>query len=347
MASHKKEIFPVIWKSNCLYLLDQRKLPYEEKIIKIRNVDELIKSIKNMAIRGAPAIGIAAAYGIMLWARNFKGKKEEFIKKFNVVANKIKIARPTAVNLSWAVERMRKAIDYSMDIEEMKKRLEEEAKKIHQEDISANRKIGEYGEKLIKDGWTILTHCNAGALATGGYGTALGVIRTCIEKGKKIKVIASETRPLLQGARLTAWELKRERVDITVIPDSSAGFLMRKGMVNAVIVGADRIAMNGDFANKIGTYSLAVLAKENKIPFYVAAPSSTFDPGLKDGSGIPIEERDESEVSIINGKRILPDGVKVFNFAFDITPCGYVSAFITEKGIIRRPFKSIRRIIGC
>jgi methylthioribose-1-phosphate isomerase len=347
MVSLKKGISPIIWDGNHLYILDQRKLPHEEKFIKVKRVDELIKCIKTMAIRGAPAIGIAGAYGLLLWAKGFKGKKGEFLKNFRAIASKIKVARPTAVNLSWAVERMVKTIDSSMDIEEMKKRLEEEAKKIHEEDISANRKIGEYGEKLIKDGWTVLTHCNAGALATGGYGTALGVIRTCIERGKKIKVVACETRPLLQGARLTAWELKRDGIDVTVITDSSAGFLMRKGLINAVIVGADRIAMNGDFANKIGTYSLAVLSSENKIPFYVAAPSSTFDPNLKDGSGIPIEERDEREVKFINGKRMVPAGVKAINFAFDITPFQYVTAFITEKGIIRKPFKSIRKIIGC
>jgi methylthioribose-1-phosphate isomerase len=346
MVSNKKEISPIIWKDDCIYLLDQRKLPHEEKFIKVKNVDELINCIKKMAIRGAPAIGIAGAYGILLWARSFRGNKKEFIKRIAAVAQRIKKSRPTAVNLSWAVERMMRIIDGSMDIEEIKRRFEEEAKRIHDEDISANRKIGEYGEKLIKEGWTVLTHCNAGALATGGYGTALGVIRTCIEKGKKIKVIACETRPLLQGARLTAWELKRDGIEVTVITDSSAGFLIRKGIINAVIVGADRIAMNGDFANKIGTYPLAVLAKENKIPFYVAAPSSTFDLNLKDGSGIPIEEREGKEVSFIYGKRIVPDGVRVFNFAFDITPFRYVTAFITEKGVIRKPFKSIRKIIG-
>jgi len=346
-VSRKRGISPIIWKRGRLYILDQRKLPHEEKFIEVKSVGHLIECIKNMTIRGAPAIGIAGAYGLLLWAKDFKGRKDEFLRKLEAVGSKIKVARLTAVNLSWAVERMLRTIDASMELEEMKKRLEEEAKKIHYEDLSANRKIGEYGEKLIKDGWTVLTHCNAGALATGGYGTALGVIRTCIEKGKRIKVIACETRPLLQGARLTAWELKRDGIDVTVITDSSAGFLMKKGFINAVIVGADRIAMNGDFANKIGTYSLAVLSRENGIPFYVAAPTSTFDPDLKDGSGIPVEERDEREVNFINGKRVVPRGVKAFNFAFDITPFKYVTAFITEKGVIRKPFNLIRKIIGC
>ncbi len=291
MSPYRKEISPVIWKDNSLYLLDQRRLPEEERFLRIRTLDELIESIKNMTVRGAPAIGIAGAYGILLYVKKFRGKKGEFIKGLHAVAEKIKKARPTAVNLSWAVERMMNLVEDSNSLEEIKKRLEEEAKKIHEEDMRANRKIGEYGEKLIKDGWTILTHCNAGALATGGYGTALGVIRRCVEKGKNIKVFACETRPLLQGARLTAWELKREGIEVKIITDSSAGFLMKNGLINAVIVGADRIALNGDFANKIGTYALAALAKENRIPFYVAAPSSTFDLRLKDGSGIPIEER--------------------------------------------------------
>lgn len=345
MESHKKDISPILWENGELYIIDQRRLPQEEKLIRIKKLDELIGSIKDMAIRGAPAIGIAGAYGILLWANSFNGDRKDFLKKLKLVAEMIKKARPTAVNLSWAVDRMVKRLNSSMDLEEMRKELENEVKKIHLEDISANRKIGEYGEKLIKDGWTLLTHCNAGALATGGYGTALGVIRRCVERGKKIKVVVCETRPLLQGARLTAWELQKEKIDFRVITDSSAGFLMKKGLIDAVIVGADRIALNGDFANKIGTYSLAVLARKHRIPFYVAAPSSTFDINLMDGSGIPIEERGEDELSFINGKRILPLGVRVYNLAFDVTHGRLVSAFITEKGIIKKPFK-IKRIIG-
>lgn len=347
MKSEKNLLTPVIWKGGNLYLLDQRKLPQSKKFVKMRKFGDVVRAIKNMMVRGAPAIGITAAYGIALWAKHFRGDEKRFFRELEKAIEALKRTRPTAVNLFWAVERMRKSIAGLHELGKIKKKLEEEALSIHREDVEANKKIGEYGAELIEDGWTILTHCNAGALATGGYGTALGVIRRCVEMGKKIKVIACETRPLLQGARLTAWELWRDGIEVNLITDSSAGFIMKKGMVNAVIVGADRIALNGDFANKIGTYSLAVLAKEHGIPFYVAAPSSTFDPCIKGGSEIPVEERGEEEVKFIGKKKIAPDGVKIYNFAFDITPASCVTAFITDKGVIHKPFIRIRDIIQC
>jgi len=315
-------VSPLYWKNNSLYILDQRKLPDKEVWIKCSNYRHVAKTIKEMAVRGAPAIGITAAYGIVLAAKNKKLKKayDEFAK-----------TRPTAVNLFWAIERMKKKAEKNSSWKELLK----EARKIHKEDENLCKKIGYFGSKLIKKGTNILTHCNAGSLATSKWGTALGVIRSARDKINIVWV--DETRPYLQGARLTAWELEKEKIPYKIICDNMAGFLMSQKKVDAVIVGADRIASNGDIANKIGTYTLAVLCGYHKIPFYVAAPYSTFDFKIKTGKQIPIEERDEKEIKLIRGKIITPRKAKVFNPAFDITPHKLISAIITEKGIIYNP----------
>src|SRR3990172_966248 len=301
-----------------------------------------------MVIRGAPAIGVAAAMGIALGAIDIKSKeRKEFVKQFNHICNVMANTRPTAVNLFWAIDRMKRIVKENpkLGADELKERLVEEAKRIYEEDIEINRQMGRHGSKLIKNRATVLTHCNAGALATAGYGTALGVIRAAIEEGKKIKVFADETRPFLQGSRLTAWELMKDGIDTTLITDNMSGYMMKKGLIDAVIVGADRIAANGDVANKIGTYSVAVLAKEHKIPFYVAAPISTLDLKIKHGDKIPIEEQNRREVTHIKGISIAPTGIKIKNPAFDVTPNRLVTAIITERGIARNPFeKSLKRL---
>jgi len=337
------------WKDGKVFLIDQRKLPLKYEIINCSTYQEVAEAIKKMKIRGAPAIGVAAAFGMAIAAYSSKaGIYEEFIRDMEKAKNRLFLTRPTAVNLFWALERMMNLINVKKDVDlfTLKDIILQEAENIAREDIEINKAMGEHGSSLIKDGDSILTHCNAGALATVDHGTALGVIRTAFKKGKKIHVYVDETRPVLQGARLTAWELTQEKIPFTLITDNMAGFLMYQKKVDLIIVGADRIARNGDVVNKIGTYSLSVLARENKIPFYITAPISTIDVSLKLGEEIPIEERDPKEVTHILGKRITPIGVKVFNPAFDLTPNAYVEAIITEKGIIRKPFeKNIKLVV--
>jgi len=337
------------WKNNMVVMIDQRLLPNEEVYRTYMDFLDVAEAIREMVIRGAPAIGVAAAMGIALGAIDIKSKeRKEFVKQFNHICNVMAHTRPTAVNLFWAIDRMKKVVKENpkLKADELKERLVEEAKRVYEEDIEINRQMGRHGSKLIKNRATVLTHCNAGALATAGYGTALGVIRAAIEEGKKIKVFADETRPFLQGSRLTAWELMKDGIDTTLITDNMSGYMMKKGLIDAVIVGADRIAANGDVANKIGTYSVAVLAKEHKIPFYVAAPISTIDLKIKSGDSIPIEERDIREVTHIKDVPIAPNAVKVKNPAFDVTPNRFVTAIITEKGIARKPFgKSLGRLV--
>jgi methylthioribose-1-phosphate isomerase len=337
------------WKGDRVRLLDQRRLPQEVRYLDCRSASAVAQAIRTMAIRGAPAIGVAAAMGIALGARNsLSHQPESFLKTLEKVCDEIRQSRPTAVNLFWAVDRMEKIVDqvYTYGINETKERLVKEALQILEEDVEINRKIGMHGKKLIKNGDGVLTHCNAGALATGGYGTALGVIYATWAEGKRFRVFADETRPQLQGARLTAWELIQEKIPATVITDNMAGWLMAKGEINLVLVGADRIARNGDSANKIGTYSLAVLSKWHSIPFYVVAPTSTLDLTLPSGSDIPIEERDIKEVTHFRGNPITPKGVKAFNPAFDVTPHSLIHAIVTEKGLIQRPFeRNLRRIM--
>jgi len=326
------------WLEDKLRILDQSKLPHEESFIDLIGYQDVAFAIKEMKVRGAPAIGIAAAYGIALGAQGIRGEnKDEFLSQLDQLMQTLVSTRPTAVNLFRATSRMRKAATGD-NIPEIRATLISEAKQIHQEEIEATRRLSQLGAELIKDGFTILTHCNAGALATGGYGTALGIMTAAKEQGKRISVFANETRPLLQGARLTVWELQHEAIPVTLITDSMAGCFMNQGKIDLVIVGADRIAANGDVANKIGTYTLAVLAKENSIPFYVAAPTSTIDLSLPSGAEIPIEQRDPEEITHIQGIRIAPEGTNVANPAFDITPHTYISAIITEKGIIREPY---------
>jgi len=331
------------WKEEKVFLIDQRRLPQKYEIINCSTYQEVAEAIKKMKIRGAPAIGVAAAFGMALAAYSSKAENYEiFIKDMKKAKKCLALTRPTALNLFWALNRIMNLITINKDIDlfKLKDIILQESKTIAQEDIKVNKDIGRYGSSLIKDGDNILTHCNAGALATVDYGTALGVIRTAfISEGKNIHIYVDETRPVLQGARLTAWELKQEKIPFTLITDNTAGFLMFKNKIDLIIVGADRIALNGDVVNKIGTYSLSVLAQENKVPFYVAAPLSTIDLSLRTGNMIPIEERDPEEVTHILGKEIAPKGIKVFNPAFDLTPNRYVIGIITEKGIIRKPYK--------
>lgn len=329
------------WKDDKVIMLDQRLLPLKEVYITYEDYLSVAQAIKNMVIRGAPALGVAAAMGLALAAQGFGVDDfDSFYEKILTAANRLAAARPTAVNPVWALERMKAVIllNKELPVPSLVTILKEEALKIYHEDIESNRKIGRFGQELLKTGDTVLTHCNAGALATAGYGTALGVVYSANEAGKRISVIADETRPLLQGARLTAWEMQKHGIKVTVITDNMAGMLMRQGKINAVIVGADRIAANGDVANKIGTYSVAVLAEKHHIPFYVAAPISTIDINIPDGSKIPIEERSKSEVQKIGNCQITPDYVEVLNPAFDVTPAELVTAIITEKGIIKAPY---------
>jgi methylthioribose-1-phosphate isomerase len=334
------------WQDNCVYIIDQRRLPRKKKWLVCRTHQDVIAAIRKMAIRGAPAIGVAAAMGLALGCQSIRtGKYGTFRKRFLEMTEQMKSARPTAANLKWAVERITEVVERMRDssVEEIKEVVRNESQAILETDVEINQKIGRSGLELVPDTATILTHCNAGALATGGYGTALAVIRAAREAGKNIRVIVDETRPLLQGMRLTAFELMEEGIPVTVIVDSAAGSLMRKGVIDLVIIGADRIASNGDVANKIGSYQLAVIAAENKIPFYVASPLSTFDPDLKSGDLIPIEEREPGEVISFAGRLLGPEGVDAINPAFDITPAKYVSAIITEKGVLRPPYRgSIR-----
>ncbi|MDD4493225.1 MAG: S-methyl-5-thioribose-1-phosphate isomerase [Eubacteriales bacterium] len=328
---------PLEFKNNVLTLLDQTKLPLECIKVECKTCGEVATAIKDMLVRGAPAIGISAAYGLTIAAAYIDtDDKIQFFSELEEAGNLLKSTRPTAVNLFWAVDRVLKKVreNKNESIEQIKLIISEEAVKMDLEDSETNRQIGINGSELIEKNSTILTHCNAGALATSDYGTALGVIRAAHEQGKNIKVFADETRPYLQGARLTAWELMNDNIPVTLICDNMAGHFMKSGQIDYVIVGADRIALNGDTANKIGTYSIAVLAKENNIPFYVAAPLSTIDPEIESGDEIPIEYRNENEVTCIAGKRIAPEGIKVLNPAFDVTPAKYITAIITEKGVV-------------
>jgi len=326
------------WLDGRLRILDQSKLPREQSLVNLDNYQDVVMAIKEMRVRGAPAIGVAAAYGIALGASGINTvNKDEFLAQLNQIMQAFTASRPTAVNLFQAIDRMKKAARGD-DVAEIKNSLISEAKRIHQEEIAATLQLSQLGAELIKDGCTLLTHCNAGPLATAGSGTALGVIQAAKEQRKTVSVFATETRPLLQGARLTTWELRQEDISVTLITDSMAGYFMYQKKIDCVIVGADRVAVNGDVANKIGTYTLAVLAKENKIPFYVAAPTSTIDLSLSSGDEIPIEERSPDEVTHIQGIPIAPEGIKAANPAFDITPHIYITAIITEKGIIREPY---------
>jgi len=326
------------WLDGRLRILDQSKLPREQIFADLDNYQDVVLAIKEMRVRGAPAIGVAAAYGIALGASGIKTEnKNEFLAQLHQVMQTFAASRPTAVNLFQAINRMKKAARGD-GVAEIKNSLVNEAKRIHQEEITATRQLSQLGAGLIQAGFTLLTHCNAGPLATAGYGTALGVIKAAKEQGKKVSVFVTETRPLLQGARLTTWELRQEGIPVTLITDSMAGYFMQQSKIDCVIVGADRIAANGDVANKIGTYTLAVLAKESEIPFYVAAPTSTIDLSLSSGGKIPIEERSPEEVTHIQGVPIAPEGIRAANPAFDVTPHSYINAIITEKGIIRGPY---------
>jgi methylthioribose-1-phosphate isomerase len=331
----------ITWENDRVILIDQRLLPEKEVYLECQDHIQVAEAIEDMAIRGAPAIGVAAAYGVALGVQNI-GESDDLEGEFEHILARLRDTRPTARNLFWALERMKQIFDEHKHstLPELKQKLVQEAIAIDRQDVETNKKIGFWGRELIQDGQNILTHCNAGALATSGYGTALGVIRAAVDQGKKIRVFADETRPLLQGARLTCWELDKENIPVVLITDNMAGYLMKKGRISAIITGADRIAQNGDTANKIGTYSVAVLAKENGLPFYVAAPLNTIDFSLADGDSIPIEDRNPEEVKKIAGHCITVPDIEVRNPAFDVTPAEYITAIITEKGIAEPPFET-------
>ena len=337
-------IIPVTWTDEGVRMLDQRLLPTEEKWLMLRTYNEVAAGIKDMVVRGAPAIGVSAAYGIALGVKQFVGTNiDDLDDELDYICGVLGATRPTAVNLFWAIDRMKrtfnKAKSEGKSVTEIQQILIDDAKAIHDEDIESQRLIAKFGGELIEDNSTVLTHCNAGALATGGvWGTALGVIRGAVDQGKHISVIADETRPYMQGARLTAWELMQDDIPVTLITDSMSGHVMKKGRVQAVVVGSDRIAANGDVANKIGTYMVAVLAKRHGIPFYVAAPLSTVDLKCPTGEEIPIEERDIREVTHVKDIQLAPDDTVVSNYAFDVTPNDLVTAIITEKGVARAPY---------
>ena len=335
------------WDKDRVVMIDQKKLPSEEVYVECVDYIQVAEAIEKMIIRGAPAIGVAAAFGMALGVMKIE-EKENIDEKFDQIYRRLEKTRPTARNLFWALERMRETFEKnrSLPLSQLAHTLIQEALVIEEEDVETNKRIGEWGKRFIEDGQSVLTHCNAGALATAGYGTALGVVRAAFSEGKKIKVFADETRPFLQGARLTCWELDRDNIPVILITDSMAGYLMQKGEISLVITGADRIAGNGDTANKIGTFSLAVLAKEHGLPFYVAAPISTVDMGLSDGSQIPIEERNAQEVREIGGQCLTLPHVEVRNPAFDVTPAKYITSIITENGFAHPPFeKNLRDLI--
>src|SRR5262252_7533933 len=338
------------WTDQGVRFIDQTRLPSEEIYVTCTTHEQVADVIRNMVVRGAPAIGVAAAMGIALGVNNSKAESTGDLERdFDQVCDLIGKTRPTAVNLFWAIRHMQEKFERIRirPVPQIKQALIEEARRMHAEDIAANQAMGRHGAVLMPASGGVLTHCNAGALATCGYGTALGVIRAAVEQGKKIHVFADETRPFLQGSRLTAWELMKDNIPTTVISDNMAGAMMKQGKIGAIVVGADRIAANGDVANKIGTYTVAILAKEHGIPFYVAAPISTVDLECRDGSGIPIEQRNGKEVTHIAGKQMVPDGVEVENPAFDVTPAKYVAAIVTEKGIAKAPYEeSLRRLAG-
>jgi len=327
------------WKDDRVVMLDQRLLPHREVYRVCRDYDQVADAIRAMVIRGAPAIGVAAAMGVALGA--LKAPAKTFDRDFERILLVLGKTRPTAVNLFWALGRMRQVYseNRSGGVDLVKRALKDEAQKIYKEDIAANKQIGKNGASLLRNAKQIMTHCNAGALATAGYGTALGVIRALKESGKEFEVFVNETRPFLQGARLTAWELKKEKIPATLITDSMAGYLMQQGRVDAVVVGCDRVAANGDVANKIGTYTIAVLARRHGIPFFVAGPTSSIDVNCPSGKDIPIEHRDAKEVSHIFGKAVAPKGMRVLNPAFDVTSQDLITAIITEKGVIHPPYQ--------
>ncbi|CAN5859955.1 S-methyl-5-thioribose-1-phosphate isomerase [soil metagenome] len=344
-------IIPVQWTDEGVKMLDQRLLPTEEKWLMLKTYGEVAAGIRDMVVRGAPAIGVSAAYGIALGVKQFVGTNlDDLEDELEYICEVTGKTRPTAVNLFWAIDRMKrtfkKAKAEGKSISEVKQIMITDAKAIHEEDIESQRLIAQFGGELIEDDSTVLTHCNAGALATGGvWGTALGVIRGAVNQGKKVSVIADETRPYLQGARLTAWELLQDQIPVTLITDNMSGHLMKKGRVQAVVVGSDRIAANGDVANKIGTYMVAVLARRHNIPFYVAAPLSTVDMNCPTGEEIPIEERDIREITHVRDIQLAPEGIEVNNYAFDVTPNELVDAIITEKGVARKPYsESLRKM---
>jgi methylthioribose-1-phosphate isomerase len=335
----------IFWEDGAVVMIDQNALPGEEKYLICRDYRDVVRAIQDLTIRGAPAIGVAASMGIALGALQLPATSpEEFQTSFHDICEQFSRTRPTARNLFWGIERMKRCfstarISASGDLERIKQLLIDEAVRVCEEDIAVNRKIGINGRSLILDGDNILTHCNAGALATAGYGTALGVVRAAVEEGKRIHVFVDETRPVLQGARLTAWEMMKENISATLITDNMAGFLMKQGKINKILVGSDRISANGDAANKIGTYSLAVLAQAHRIPFYIAVPLSTIDMNITTGEDIPIEERDSSEVTMFRGVQTAPEGIPVYNPAFDVTPNRYITAIITEGRVILPPFQ--------
>ena len=340
----KKAVETIEWTPEGVVMIDQTRLPRETTYVTCRNYNEVADAIRTMIIRGAPAIGVAAAMGVALGAL----KASDLEAEMPVICETLAKTRPTAVNLFWAIERMKTLYESQRgsSAEAIRLRLVKEAQQIKLEDIAINQAIGRNGASLVPDGKTVLTHCNAGALATAGYGTALGVIRAAVESGKKIDVFADETRPFLQGARLTAWELQQDGIATTLITDNMAGHFLKSGRIGCVVVGADRIAANGDVANKIGTYSVAVLAKENNIPFYVAAPISTLDLTLASGDLIPIEQRAAAEVTHVQGVHMAPDDIAVANPAFDVTPNRYVTGIITERGVARAPYtESLRNLV--
>ena len=328
------------WTDDGVVMLDQRILPGEEVYLTLTTPEEVIEAIADLVIRGAPAIGVAAAMGMALGAQSFADEEDEFRAQLAELSERMNGARPTAVNLRWAVRRVNQVADAALSggVAGAKERLVAEARLMHQQDIEMNRAMGAYGAALVPQDAAILTHCNAGALATAGYGTALGVVRAAQEAGKNVTVLADETRPFLQGARLTTWELQKDDIPVTLITDNMAGHMMQRGKVDCVVVGSDRIAANGDVANKIGTYTVAVLAREHGIPFFVAAPTSTVDLEAESGAAIPIEERSSDEVVVVNGVRITPDEVGAAYPAFDVTPNHFVEAIITEEGIARAPY---------
>jgi methylthioribose-1-phosphate isomerase len=340
------------WTPEGVEMIDQTKLPTVEEYPVFKTYEEVAEAIRSMVVRGAPAIGVAAAMGIALGMKHSAAQDATAaVADFRKMADTMAATRPTAINLFWAVDRMTRLFDGLIadgaDLDSIRERLVAEAIAVKDEDIASNRQMGQFGQELMPSSGTVLTHCNAGALATAGYGTALGVIRAAVERGKRLHVLADETRPFLQGARLTAWELWKDNIDVRVIADNMAGSFMRQGLVDAVIVGADRIASNGDVANKIGTYPVAVLASRHEIPFYVAAPTSTLDLSIQNGSEIPIEQRDPSEVTSFAGVRVVPEEVTAFNPAFDVTPNEYVTAIITERGVVRPPYdRSLPELAG-
>lgn len=342
--SFESNVRTIVWENDGVRLIDQTLLPYKLDTVFIKSYTEMAKAIKDMLVRGAPAIGIAGAFGVALAAYEFANESngQDFLIKMQDAAEHLKSQRPTAVNLMWAVDRQMnfmKQLPESSNID-IANALRDSAKKILEEDIAINKKIGAFGAELVPQSATILTHCNAGALATGGYGTALGVVRAAFEKDSNVQVFADETRPRQQGARLTTWELVMDNIPVTLITDGMSGYFMSKGMIDFVVVGADRIAANGDTANKIGTYNLAIVAKEHGVPFYIAAPLSTIDTSIATGEEIEIEERDSAEVTHINGETVCAEGVKVINPGFDVTPARYIAGIITEAGVLRPDYNA-------